>query len=183
MANKSVYDFSLLEKDQIMVILDTETTGFTNRDEIIELAAMKIQWNGQGEKRVQDTFQSLIRVNRQIPAIITQITGITYRDIANQPRFLTVIQDFLQFAQDSTLFVAHNATFDKRMLANNCMPYGIKFPNVPWICSEKFSRQKISVESYKLEALAHELHIPQPKAHRALADVETAYQLLLKLCS
>ena len=69
---------SLFEKFERIVVLDTETTGINCRsDEIIELAVLQLTQEGGTLRR--EEMDEFIRLSpgRRLPAVITNLTGIT----------------------------------------------------------------------------------------------------------
>ena len=64
--------------DQSFVALDLETTGLdTQRDEIIEIGAVKFQ-GGQ----ILGSFNTLVNPHRSLSQFVNQLTGITDRDLS-----------------------------------------------------------------------------------------------------
>ena len=93
------------------VCVDTETTGLIPlRDRIIEIGLLRIEG---GE--VTARFQTLLQPDVMLPAIITEITGITDDDLVTAPRFGDVAEQIASLL-DGALFVAHNAEFAHRNL-------------------------------------------------------------------
>ena len=71
---------TLFESFDSLLVLDTETTGFSpRRDEIIELAMLRLTADGTREEYVE-----LIRLSpgTELPARITELTGITEDDLS-----------------------------------------------------------------------------------------------------
>src|SRR5690606_9847554 len=68
--------FTLEQARQVMsgtfVIADIETTGFSARHEILEIAAIRVAPAGE----VLDEFSMLVRIQGTVPAQITALTGI-----------------------------------------------------------------------------------------------------------
>ena len=66
---------TLFERFDSLLVLDTETTGFTpRRDEVIELAMLRLTPDGTEEE-----YDAFLRLSpgRELPARITELTGIT----------------------------------------------------------------------------------------------------------
>ena len=81
---------SLFNTHKALVVFDTETTGlnYTN-DQIIELAALRVELDPQGEPIItkqMDTFISLPQ-GEKLPQRIVQLTGIT-DEVLEQEGFL-----------------------------------------------------------------------------------------------
>ena len=154
------------------VVLDLETTGLDPaRDEIIEIGAVKYD----GVREV-DTLSSLIHPGRAIPLSITELTGISDRDVATAPRFSAVRQALVRFVGDA-IVVGHNVRFDLGFLhRRDCLrrqPYidtlelaTILMPNEP---------------RFGLSKLAERLGIEVTTQHRALDDARTTLRLFTML--
>lgn len=96
-----------------LVVLDTETTGFSPEggDRIIEIGCVEIL-----NSKVTDAFwHSHINPERYIPASATKIHGITDDMVQKKPTFEKIADEFLEFIGDATL-VIHNAAFDMRFI-------------------------------------------------------------------
>ena len=92
--------------------MDVETTGLNSAAErIIEIFMLKLWSSGQVEE-----YGTLINPGRPLPAVITEITGLTDADLADSPRENEVAEAIRDFIGDGTL-VAHNLSFDQRFLA------------------------------------------------------------------
>jgi len=72
---------------------------------------LKLWSSGQVEE-----YGTLINPGRPLPAVITEITGLTDADLADSPRENEVAEAIRDFIGDGTL-VAHNLSFDQRFLA------------------------------------------------------------------
>lgn len=147
-----------------MVVLDTETTGVDkNQDEIIEIAAVKL--NAVGEREI---FQTLVKPrHRTISEDIEAITHISNEMVADAPHIDEVIDKFVSFV-DGCPCIAHNASFDRAMLErvapNNYL-------TDVWIDSLELSRMAFArLKSHKLGDLA-EVFGCEAATHRALDDV------------
>lgn len=91
------------------VVLDTETTGLRVEEgnRIIELGCVELT-NRRASGR---QFHRLINPEREIEAGATEVHGFTWADLQAEPRFVDVLQDFLEFARGAHLLI-HNAPFD-----------------------------------------------------------------------
>ena len=108
---------SLFTNHKSIVLCDVETTGLNpDNDEIIELAAIKLNACIDGSPTVTQTLGLLIQLpaNQTVPEKITEITGITDTMLKKDgiPR-TEVAALFAEMLSDGpTLLVAHNAHFD-----------------------------------------------------------------------
>ena len=93
------------------IVFDIETTGLNaTKDELIQISAVKIE---KGEKI--DSFNEYITPSQPLSDFIKKITNITDEDIMNSKSLPEVLQNFLDFVQDSVL-IAHNITFEMKFL-------------------------------------------------------------------
>ena len=111
--------------DSSYVIFDFETTGLSrDRDEIIEIGALKVEAN----KPVQE-FSCLIKPSKSISPRITEITGITNQDLETAPHISEVFSDFIKFI-DGSILIAHNAEFDIGFLRAACSNMGLSLIHI-----------------------------------------------------
>ena len=95
-----------------MIVLDIETTGFSHRkDKIIEVAAIKIS-----RGKILDSFSSVVNPKIPLPSKITQLTGITEREVSSAPTFKEISSDLYNFMRGRRI-IGYNVAFDKRFLA------------------------------------------------------------------
>ncbi|MDK2903294.1 MAG: polymerase subunit alpha, Gram-positive type, partial [Clostridiales bacterium] len=158
-----------------MVVLDIETTGLNaGVDKIIEIGAVKIK-----DGKYVDEFSSFINPHVPIPLNIVNLTGITDDMVANAPDEADVLQRFMEFAGGAVL-VAHNAQFDMGFIRQHGQKYNLKFAN-PVLDTLTLSRQLFKgLKHYKLDTLAHYLHIDMNNHHRAVDDARTAAEILFR---
>ncbi|MFN3280762.1 MAG: exonuclease domain-containing protein [Tabrizicola sp.] len=192
-ARKVVYDFDLLSPartdrladarlDKLTyVVFDSETTGLNPRqgDEIVQLAAVRIV-NG---RRVEgEVFDTLVNPGRPIPAISTEVHGITDAMVADAPGVLEVVRRFHKFAEGAVL-IAHNAPFDMEFLRRVEGKLGLRF-DMPVLDTVLLSAVVYGQhEVHSLDALSHRLGItiPEEARHTALGDTLATADAFLKL--
>lgn len=160
--------------NKTIVVLDTETTGFSKYyDRVIEFGAIKLTGG-----KVVDTFTSLINPEIPIPYKSTQVHGITDSMVENAPTEKEISSQIVDFLSGSCYIVGHNVNFDIGFLEEMFKRNGY-YLNCMYIDTLKFARQYFkNVHSHKLVDLAEYLNIEVVTAHRALADVETTIMLL-----
>ena len=192
-ARKVVYDFELLSPartdrlaearlDRLTyVIFDSETTGLNPRqgDEIVQLAAVRIV-NG---RRVEgELFDTLVNPGRPIPAVSTEVHGITDAMVADAPSVAEVARRFHKFAEGAVL-VAHNAPFDMEFLRRLEPDLGLTF-DMPVLDTVLLSAVVYGQhEVHSLDALTHRLGItiPEEQRHTAIGDTLATADAFLKL--
>lgn len=163
--------------DRDLVVFDVETTGGSERDEIVELGAVKLR-NGVESGR----FQSLIKPTVPIAAAVTEIHGITEAMVADAPGAAEVVGRFVEFLGDAAL-VAHNASFDVRFLRAAAAKAGIELPKLTIVDTLPIARRALPGEDHSLGALAARFKVSLADAHRALPDAVATAGVLRRLWS
>lgn len=96
-----------LVKSLKFCIFDLETTGGNHKtDKIIEIGLVKVE-----NLEITKTKNFLIQPEMKIPDFIQKLTTITQSDVKLAPIIEDVIDEILEFMDDSIL-VAHNTSFD-----------------------------------------------------------------------
>ncbi len=157
------------------VVFDLETTGLDKRkDRITEIGAVKIK-GGQ----VTGSFSTLINPGKDIPAKITELTGITNDMVKDSPSQQEILPAFVEFIGDSVL-VAHNAGFDTGFLNNALKSIDVKLHNTVLDTLELSRRLFPNLKKHKLNIVAGHLKIKLENHHRAVDDAKCAGEILLK---
>lgn len=91
------------------IVLDTETTGIEPREghRIIEIGCVELV----RRQLTQRHYHVYLNPEREIDIEATQVHGMTWDGLKDQPLFAQVADDFLAFVQGSELLI-HNAPFD-----------------------------------------------------------------------
>lgn len=166
-------DFGLLDSN--VVIIDTETTGFSfNHDELIQIAAARIEGG-----KVADWYVTFVNPGKPIPEDIVHLTSITDQDVAGAPTPQQALEGLVGFAGDA-LMVAHNVNFDKTFTTRH--PEGYPLLQNIWIDTLDLSRISLPrLKSHRLIDLVHTFGAPV-STHRADDDVAATcvvYRILL----
>lgn len=147
------------------VFVDIETTGgapWSSR--VLEVAALKVQAG-----KVIGQYETLLNPDEYIPPFITELTGITDRDVAAAPFFNQIAFELYEFMEDS-VFVAHNVNFDVSFLREEFRKVGIDFDPARF-CTVQLSRALYpGYTTHKLAALIDRHNIRVDNRHRAYAD-------------
>ena len=173
---------TLFEHFDSLLVLDTETTGFSpRRDEIIELAMLRVSAEG-----TQEEYDELIRLSpgKELPARITELTGITeemLRGGVGKDRAAHALADMLRRGE-KTLVAAYNAQFDLVFLYYLLDAYGLagalrgaKFLDAMTVYKDRRPyphRLADAVEAYALTG---------QNTHRAIDDTRATCELLCAL--
>jgi DNA polymerase-3 subunit epsilon len=158
-----------------VAVIDFETTGLSPGmgDRATEVAIVLLEGD-----RVVGRFQSLMNAGVRIPAFIEAYTGISNEMIAGAPKAAEVMDEANRFVGGRPM-VAHNASFDRRFWLAELARLG-QSAQQPFACTLLLSRRLYPhAPNHKLGSLATFHALPATgRAHRALADAETAAALL-----
>lgn len=154
------------------IILDTETTGFSQHDdEIFAISATKMK----AGNRI-DSFSTLINPQKKVPQTIQELTGIKQSDVEDAPLLNEVMSTLLHFLTNGVLVgyhITHDLTFLNAFL---------KRTNQPKLPHQSFELRQIMEKTYRRsfptldDALAfHTI----PCLHRHTADGDVKAMALL----
>lgn len=104
-------DLTIRSRSTRLVVLDVETTGLGAEDRVAEIAMLALGPDGSPVAR----FESLIEPQRGMNPHASRVNGLDASILAGAPTFADVAGDVAHFLVGACI-VAHNATFDLRML-------------------------------------------------------------------
>lgn len=147
-------------------VIDTETCDLQGG--VVEIASVDVV-NGQ----ITNPMSHLVRPDRPISPQAMAIHRITEAMVANQPW----IEEIVPHYQGSHFYVAHNASFDRRVLPEM---------QGDWICTMKLARRLWPGIKYSNMALykSRKLNVATPPGlhhHRALYDCYITAALLIDI--
>jgi len=176
---------AMADKDQTIVVLDTETTGLDEfHDDVIQIAAIKIR----GGKEVPGgRFCVFIRTERQIPRFLSNGTENPMREAYAMAELLEPeegLSRFADFLSDCNIVAGHNLAYDKAILRYNYeRRCSVPIPE-PLSTDEDIDTLQIAklliptLRSHKLAGLIEVLGIEGENSHNALDDVAATVGLM-----
>ena len=161
-----------IKENNLYAILDIETTGGKfNEEGITEIAIYKFD----GHTTI-DQFISLVNPEKPIQEFVVKLTGISNKMLKNAPKFYEIAKRIIEITSDCIL-VAHNSSFDYRILCTEFDRLGYRF-NRNTLCTVELSRKLIPDEkSYSIGKLCKSLGIPMSDRHRASGDALATVKL------
>ena len=157
-------------------VIDIETTGNGYKGQKITEISI-FTFDG---KHIVDEFTSLVNPEQNIPAFITNLTGIDNTMVRNAPKFYEIAKKIAELTQD-TIFVAHNVNFDYNIIQAEFKSLGFDFKRKK-LCTVRLSRKIIpGLNSYSLGAICSSEKIPINGRHRAKGDAEATTELFRRL--
>ena len=167
--------------DPRVIYLDTETTGFGPRAEIVDIAVV----NAAGEV----VLESLVQPNRRIPADATAIHGITNADVKNAPAWCELYEDLLRVLAGRRVIV-YNVIFDRQMVNQACDRYSLAAPAADWECAMRkyagfYGNWDAGRRWYRFQKLERAVLAfgGEPGGHRAAADAIACRAVVLGMAA
>lgn len=108
----------------------------------------------------------------------THIHGITWQDVADSPDFGRIWKVIEHHFQSVDFVAAHNAGFDKGVLAACCRTYDLGAPAVPYQCTVSLARNQWGVRPTKLPDVCNFLGIKLDH-HQADSDARACAQIVI----
>jgi DNA polymerase III subunit epsilon len=152
--------------------IDFETADY-GPDSACALGVVRVE---QGRITAQVT--RLIRPPRR-RMLFTDIHGITWSMVANQPCFAELLPELLPLFEGIEFLAAHNAPFDRRVLQACCDASALGVPSSEFLCTMQLARQVWGIYPTNLPAVCARLKIPL-RHHDAGSDAAACAQIVLK---
>lgn len=155
-----------------LIFFDTETTGNTEKDFLIQIAY----------KTSEGSFTGLYKPENKIPPEASAVHHITNKMVANKPTFKeSTDQSIIKklFEDQDSVVIAHNAPFDLMIIKKE------DISPVNFICTLRVARYldpEEKIGKYNLQYLRYFLEIEvDATAHDALGDVLVLEKLFERL--
>jgi DNA polymerase-3 subunit epsilon len=169
--------------DEKSVILDTETTGLSRTDQLIEICILDFQGNILLNERVKPG------PGRKVSKGASEVHGIKDRDLKNCRSWPDVYKDYVEITAGKNI-IAYNVSFDRRIIRQTCEAYGLTMKRRKWHClmlafSELAGRRRYfdgewDYRWHKLDTAAWAFDVqPNDDAHSALGDCKTTLAVAL----
>ncbi|MCY4447114.1 MAG: 3'-5' exonuclease [Rhodobacteraceae bacterium] len=170
-----------------VLILDTETTGFSKQSEVIQVSMI----DTLGHTR----FDQYVLPKYRIPEDSTKIHGLTetkLKQFKAQP-WNQYNDIFSQLTSQASIVLVYNLQYDARLIRQSCEIRGVEFVKFDGQCIMlDYSRYRAVPNQWgngwkwhKLaDAARHEqAAVKQTRVHNALSDCQTVLSLMKKVVS
>ena len=159
------------------VVLDIETTGLDPmKDDIIEIAAIKVKLDNQA------WFHRYVLVKNKLPEKIIEMTGITEELLVRGGQEISQVLDDLTGFIGEMPIVGYNIYFDIEFLNNSLRQLGKgMIGNRKIDLLNLVRREKMFLNSYKLQDALLAYGIDGQASHRAQEDAALTYLLATKV--
>lgn len=160
-----------------IVVFDVEATGVdTTRDEIIQIAGIRLAADGS----VKEKFQRVLCPSRRVGDSF-RIHGMSdawLQEHGEAPE--KILQAFCAFAKGAVL-VGHNVTYDLRILGSSLSRLGL--PQLDYVTYydtlDIFRRFYPNLPNHKLEFLGNYCKVSHQSTHDAMDDILATAEILL----
>ncbi|CAM3943894.1 3'-5' exonuclease [Alkalicoccus chagannorensis] len=129
---------------------------------------------------IYETGYSLIRPYTSYfdPACV-RVHGLTWDDVKDAPTFDELMPDLSPYLEGQ-LLVAHNASFDMRVLRSALDVHQLKYPRASYNCTVQIAKKTWpEFYNFKLSTVAHELGVSF-QHHHALEDAQVCAEIMLR---
>jgi DNA polymerase III subunit epsilon len=157
--------------DRSFVSLDFETADY-GRDSACAIGLVRVENN-----QIVRSVHALIRPPRRLFRF-TDIHGITWEDVAQEPTFGDVWRTVQPLLKDVEFIAAHNASFDQGVLYACCDAHGVARPSQSFVCTVQLARKTWKIHPTKLPNVCHYLGIDLIH-HHALSDAEACARIVI----
>jgi len=157
--------------EQSFVAIDFETAD-NGPDSACEVGIVRVE----GLQIVQSQA-FLIRPPRS-RVMFTHVHGITWDMVKNSPGFADVWRSLVPMLEGASMLVAHNASFDKRVLAACCATNRLPMPELPFLCTVHVSRRRWGLKPNDLKSVCQRLGIGLMH-HNAGSDAEACARIMI----
>ena len=155
------------------VAIDFETSGYAAHSACaVGLARIE-------DGCVVDQFYSLI-CPPSSRVMFTEIHGLTWSMLKDAPSFVEVWPQMETFMAGAHALLAHNASFDRRVLQACCREAGTDAPHCHFLCTLKGARRSLPLPSKKLNNVCEHFGIAL-EHHHAGSDASACAQIYLHL--
>lgn len=166
------------------IILDTETTGLSTEQghRIIEIGCLEMI----NRRLTGKHFHVYINPERDIERGAEEVHGITSQFLADKPKFIDIVDEFLEFVSDDDLII-HNAPFDVGFINHELKLLKNRHRQIDKVCDVidtlVIARKKHPGQQNSLDALCRRYHVDNSnrELHGALLDAELLAQVYLLL--
>jgi len=156
-----------------LLVLDTETTGLSNADEIVELAVLRVHFDSHRSTLVTvREYHGFREPTCPMNPVAASVHGLSARDLAGKDIDASQV---LRLFDGAHGVIAHNASFDRRFVSR-LLP-GTE--TLDWYCTQRsINWTDRGVISRRLDDVLDAHGIIRPRSHRAIDDVRALAALL-----
>ncbi|MCX8108922.1 MAG: 3'-5' exonuclease, partial [Verrucomicrobiae bacterium] len=110
--------------------------------------------------------------------VFSYLHGITWEDVKSAPTFGELWPELTSYFDGVEFLVAHNARFDRGVLATCCLHAGLRPPVKRFLCTMLIARRLWRIHPTKLPDVCRRLGIPL-NHHDAVSDSEACARIMI----
>ncbi|PRX55228.1 PolC-type DNA polymerase III [Flagellimonas meridianipacifica] len=159
--------------ETVFVVLDTETTGFSlKNDRMLSIGALRLI---NGSIPAKDAFEVFLK-QTTFDAKTVEIHGILKKGKVKRIEELEGLKILLKLLENNAVIVAHHVGFDVGMINQALVRHGMpkllnKTLDTAVLFNRSLPRAKRKTDGhYSLDVLCEEFNIPKTDRHTALGD-------------
>ncbi len=166
-----------------LVFVDTEATGVCSSDRMVSMAAIRIETGALGEGVIDARFAHIVcNPGRRSHSAARRKHGFSDAVLRQQPLFGEHAPEVLNLFQSSALMVAHNASFDVRLINHELSLAGLPSLSVPSFCTMEAARAAGLGNSLSLADMARRIGlVRRSHLHDAAEDAWLTMRVFLWL--
>jgi len=166
------------------IVLDTETTGLepSQGHRIIEIGCVEMI----NRRLTGNNYHQYLQPDREIDEGAQAVHGISNEFLADKPRFVDVVRDFIEYIDGAELII-HNAPFDVGFINHELRLAGEEYGQVETYCSVidtlVMARKMRPGKKNNLDVLCKEYEVNNAHRdlHGALLDSELLAEVYLRM--
>ncbi len=166
------------------IVLDTETTGLDpdQGHKIIEIGCVEMV----NRRLTGNNYHQYLQPDREIDEGAQAVHGISNEFLADKPRFVDAVDDFLDYLKGAELII-HNAPFDVGFIDHELKQVGPEYGRISSYCTVidtlVMARKMRPGKKNNLDALCkhYEVNNSQRDLHGALLDSELLAEVYLHM--
>ena len=164
----------LLDRRDVL-ILDTETTGFSKEPEVVEIGTI----DTTGSER----FHALSIPQEPISSQATQVHGLTRQILQKNGAcpWPELHEKLCSVLDEAEIVIAYNASFDKRLIQKTSERHGLSVPSVKWRCA--MQDYASHWRKCRLEQAVMREGCPRTQKHRAVDDCQMTLAVMRAVAS
>lgn len=161
------------------VAVDFETWN-SNPDSMCQFGLVKVK-DGKVVDSLCRYVRPLIVAGPSSKMMVKKNGGIDEDTVAGEEPFGRLFEDFIRFCGRMPL-VAHNASFDRRVLKQTCWGFDLPIPHYKWYDTLYLSRafNEMTPGGNKLDEVANSLGLPDFDHHHADADARACAGIVIE---
>jgi DNA polymerase III epsilon subunit family exonuclease len=161
--------------------VDTETTGLSNKDRIVEICVRKYA-NGE----FKNEFHTFLNPKRKINPHAKRVNRISDVKLRHSPTFRDISHDLVKFMGDDPV-VVHNSNFDSRMITSELKRSNARVPrNLKRALEHPIDTMKIHARLHRgrphnLGSVANQYGLKETQDHRAKSDARLTAKVFYRM--